>query len=192
MRNLIIFSCLTILLTTSCQQSDQNNAETTETTADTVIQAPERVQLRYGEADTAQIAQWLTNSILKDDLDFLKSEQRNYQLDAYDLDDDGNLEYFVGFTNDYFCGSGGCTYYLLGHDGEVISLFSVSRAPFYILESRTNGWHDLVINSNSGMRKLSYDGASYPENPSVLPAFEDSTAHSDTVAILKDAKSYSF
>ncbi|WP_118195705.1 hypothetical protein [Albibacterium indicum] len=192
MRNLIIFSCLTILLTTSCQQSDQNNAETTETTADTVIQAPERVQLRYGEADTAQIAQWLTNSILKDDLDFLKSEQRNYQLDAYDLDNDGNLEYFVGFTNDYFCGSGGCTYYLLGHDGEVISLFSVSRAPFYILESKTNGWHDLVINSNSGMRKLSYDGASYPENPSVLPAFEDSTSHSDAVAILKDAKSYSF
>lgn len=192
MRNLIVFSCLTLLLTTSCQQSDQNNAETTEITADTVMQAPEHVQLRYGEADTAQIAQWLTNSILKDDLDFLKKDQRNYQLDAYDLDNDGNLEYFIGFTNDYFCGSGGCTYYLVGHDGQVISLFSVSRAPFFVLQSKTNGWYDLVINSNSGMRKLTFDGTSYPANPSELPAFDDRIADTDTIAVLRDAESYSF
>lgn len=160
--------------------------------SDSMTQNSAEVELRHGKVDTAQIAQWLNASILKEDIAFLKNEQRSYQLDAYDLNNDGKLEYFIGFTNDYFCGSGGCTYYLVDHEGQVISLFSVSRAPFYVLSTQTNGWNDLVINSNSGMRKLSFDGASYPTNPSILPAFDDSIQHVDTTAVLRDAPSYTF
>lgn len=195
MRNLIFFSCLTILFTSCQQPNDSNNPSSTDdfsSVTDSLGEINGDIKLRHGSVDTAQISHWLTNSILKDDLGFLNKNQRSYQLDAYDLNGDGNLEYFIGFTNDYFCGSGGCTYYLVGHDGQLISLFSVSRAPFYVLPSTTNGWSDLVINSNSGMRKLTFDGASYPTNPSVLPAFDDSIQTTDTLAILQNAKSYSF
>lgn len=194
-QNLIVFSCFTFLIITSCQQtttSEEESGGKDDHHLDSGIQAPETVKLKYGEVDTAKISQWLTSAILKEDLNFLNAEQRSYQLDAYDLNNDGSLEYFIGFTNDYFCGSGGCTYYLLSHEGDIISLFSVSRAPFYVLPSRTNGWSDLAINSNSGMRKLMFDGTSYPPNPADLPAFDDSIQSTDTTTVLKDAQTYSF
>lgn len=196
MRNLTVLSCILLLLNTSCQQPNDSEKEKLENQSlsnkDSLTASDEFVTLRYNQADTALISKWLADSILKEDLIFLKKDQRRYQLDAYDLNKDGNMEYFIGFSNDYFCGSGGCTYYLVNHKGEVLSLFSVSRAPFYVLPSSTNGWNDLVINSNSGMRKLAFDGKSYPTNPSVLPAFDDSIQKADTTVILKDPKSYSF
>lgn len=196
MKNLTTLSYILLLLITSCQQSNEsekdNRGSQSHTNTDSVTISDAFDKLRYNEEDTAQISSWLSSSILKEDLSFLKSDQRRYQLDAYDLNKDGNMEYFIGFSNDYFCGSGGCTYYLVNHTGEVLSLFSVSRAPFYVLPSTTNGWYDLVINSNSGMRKLTFDGKSYPANPSILPAFDDSIQQADTTVILKDPKSYTF
>lgn len=196
MKNLTTLSYILLLLITSCQQSNEsekdNRGRQSHTNTDSVTISDAFDKLRYNEEDTAQISSWLASSILKEDLSFLKSDQRRYQLDAYDLNKDGNMEYFIGFSNDYFCGSGGCTYYLVNHTGEVLSLFSVSRAPFYVLPSTTNGWYDLVINSNSGMRKLTFDGKSYPANPSILPAFDDSIQQADTTVILKDPKSYTF
>ncbi|MFB5944362.1 hypothetical protein [Albibacterium profundi] len=196
MKNLTTLSYILLLLITSCQQSNEsekdNRGSQSHTNTDSVTISDAFDKLRYNEEDTAQISSWLASSILKEDLSFLKSDQRRYQLDAYDLNKDGNMEYFIGFSNDYFCGSGGCTYYLVNHTGEVLSLFSVSRAPFYVLPSTTNGWYDLVINSNSGMRKLTFDGKSYPANPSILPAFDDSIQQADTTVILKDPKSYTF
>lgn len=196
MKNLTTLSYILLLLITSCQQSNEsekdNRGSQSHTNTDSVTISDAFDKLRYNEEDTAQISSWLASSILKEDLIFLKSDQRRYQLDAYDLNKDGNMEYFIGFSNDYFCGSGGCTYYLVNHTGEVLSLFSVSRAPFYVLPSTTNGWYDLVINSNSGMRKLTFDGKSYPANPSILPAFDDSIQQADTTVILKDPKIYTF
>jgi hypothetical protein len=120
----------------------------------------------------ASIANFLRDHYLADQLEFMGDEQRRFKYDAEDLDGDGNPEYLVGFENSYFCGSGGCSYYLMTSSGEPIASFSVSRAPFIVLTTTHNGWPDLAVYSDGGLRLLEFDGSSYPSNPSVAPRFE--------------------
>lgn len=125
--------------------------------------------------DTAKIADALRNIVLADELDLLSIGQRKYSLDEFDLNDDGKLEYFVGFANDFFCGADGCTYFILNHDGSLNSRIIASYAPFTILSTKTNGWYDILVNSNSADHKLRFDKGSYPSHPWTLPVVgEDS------------------
>lgn len=117
----------------------------------------------------------LRNDLLKDDLNVMTEDQRRFTYAEYDLNDDGKMEYFVGFPkNSYFCGSGGCTFYLLSHtEGQVITRFTVTDPPFIVLKSKTNGWRDLVVYSDGALRKLTYNGTKYPSNPSVAPKYNE-------------------
>ena len=134
---------------------------------------PERYSPHNSNIEVAaKIRKFLTDNLLKDDLKLLTKDQRKFQYEEVDLNDDGKKEYLVGFKNSYFCGSGGCTFYLLHNDGSVITIFSVSDAPFITLKSKTNGWRDLVVNSNESLRSLKFDGKTYPPNPSVAPIFD--------------------
>ena len=119
----------------------------------------------------SRIREFLTDDLLKADLNLMTTKQRKFQYEEVDLNEDGKKEYLVGFKNSYFCGSGGCTFYLLNNDGTVIAMFSVSDAPFIALKSKTNGWRDLVVNSNGALRSLKFNGKTYPSNPSVAPKF---------------------
>lgn len=119
----------------------------------------------------AKIRKFLTNDLLKNDLKLISKDQQKFQYEEIDLNSDGKKEYLVGFKNSYFCGSGGCTFYLLNNDGTVITIFSISEAPFIALKSKTNGWRDLLAHSNRALRSLKYDEKTYPENPSVAPKF---------------------
>jgi len=190
-----ILISIVIITFISCNNNNPENEKSTvevSKTEKSVSPLQTEKLNRYDEADTAKISQWLRNSILKEDLDFLKPDHRKYSLDAYDLNNDGKPEYFIGFSNDYFCGSGGCTYYILSNEGKIISLFTVSNAPFLVLPSKNKGWNDLVINSTNGRRKLVFDGKSYPRNPSVLPLYEDSLINENAILVLEHPKSYSF
>jgi len=110
--------------------------------------------------------------LLKDDLNIMTEEQREFQYEEVDLNGDGTKEYLVGFKNSYFCGSGGCTFYLLHNNGSVITIFTVSDGPFIVMvESKTNGWKDILVKSNGSLRHLKFDGKTYPKNPSVAPVF---------------------
>jgi len=61
-------------------------------------------------------------------------------------------------------------------DYRIISEVSITRPPIRVLNTRTNGWHDLgVVVQGGGIlnayeSKLSFDGTSYPDNPTVPPA----------------------
>lgn len=169
----------------ACNRDGKNAQQADTEQADSVLieaESPAPAQsIRPEEADT--VAQWLRSSILAEDLEFLRTEERMFLLDKYDLNQDGQPEYFVGFQNDYFCGSGGCTYYILNHDGSVNSRFTVSYAPFRILSEKTNGWHNLIINSSEGAHLLEYDGTSYPGNPTLLPDFPGDTTSDGTDVI---------
>ncbi len=106
----------------------------------------------------AKIRKFLTDDLLKNDLKLISKDQRKFQYEEVDLNDDGKKEYLVEFKNSYFCGSGGCTFYLLNNDGTIITIFSVSDTPFIALKNKTNGWRDLLVNSNRALRSLKFDG----------------------------------
>lgn len=117
----------------------------------------------------ANIRNALVHDLLKDDIEFIPAENRRFSYEKVDLNGDGKDEYLVGLQNSFFCGTGGCTFLLLDHEGALVTRFSVSRSPFIVLPNKTNGWHDLAVFSGSAMRKLTFDGTTYPSNPSTLP-----------------------
>jgi hypothetical protein len=124
--------------------------------------------------ETANKISVFLKDILKSDLDIMSEEQRKFQYEEVDLNGDGIKEYLVGFKNSYFCGSGGCTFYLLHNNGSVITIFTVSDAPFIVMvESKTNGWKDLLVKSDGALRLLKFNGKTYPNNPSVATVFNN-------------------
>ncbi|NCD71156.1 hypothetical protein [Mucilaginibacter agri] len=102
----------------------------------------------------------------------IDSMSRRFMIYEYDLNDDGIKEIFVGFTGPYFCGSGGCSFLIMDNAGKVITQFSVSDYPIIIANSKTNGWKDLIIQSNHKNHIMRFNGTKYPSNPSIQPVFD--------------------
>ena len=48
-------------------------------------------------------------------------------------------------------------------------MFTVSESPFYVLTTKTSGWHDLVIPRDGVYNIIRHNGKAYPSNPSVEP-----------------------
>ena len=69
----------------------------------------------------------------------------------------------------YFCGSGGCTFLLLDKYAEVITKFTVTRAPIFVESTKVNGWSVLLVRDAGVLKELTFENGSYPSNPSVLP-----------------------
>lgn len=102
----------------------------------------------------------------------IDSNSRRFIFFEYDLNDDGTKEIFVGLTGSYFCGTGGCTIYLLDSQSKLINTFTVAGYPIVIDKNKTNGWKDLFIHSGKKDRIVKFDGKQYPSNPSTLPALD--------------------
>lgn len=122
-------------------------------------------------AETITLVQSVFQSLFKDDLDkgIIPAESRRFTVFEYDLNNDGVNELFAGLTGPYFCGSGGCTFYIMTSEGQTITRFTVSDYPVLILDSKTNGWHNLSIISRGKKHIVKFDGKKYPANPSVQP-----------------------
>lgn len=120
---------------------------------------------------TATLVRNRLTQLLEEDLKLgiVDSLSRKFIFFEYDLDDDGKKEIFVGLTGPYFCGSGGCTQFILNDRGEVITKFTVSDYPVVISRDRTKGWNDLYILSGNEYHLVKFEGNSYPSNPSILP-----------------------
>ncbi len=118
--------------------------------------------------------------IFKDELANMKPDDRKFRYTAVDLNGDGKNEYFIAFSSSYFCGSGGCTAYLLNSDFTFKNKFTVVTFPIIVTNNKTEGWSDLVMFSGSKNRIVKHGNEGYPENPSVEPVY--------TGAIDKDTK----
>ena len=116
----------------------------------------------------ANITNFLVNDFLKEDISFLQPNDRKFQFYKIDLNQDGNEEIFVRFFSPYFCGSGGCTFLLLDKYGEIITKFSVTRAPIFVEPSAKNGWSILLVRDAGVFKELIFSEGSYPSNPSML------------------------
>ena len=180
MRNLYItFICLLVL---SCKGEGQLSSKTNDqapehmTASDTITkdeipekEATEFVPQSTDEQTANNLKNFLVNDFLKDDISFLEPKDRKFQFYKIDLNDDGNEEIFVRFVGSYFCGSGGCTFLLLDKYGEVITKFTVTRAPIFVESTKVNGWSVLLVKDAGVFKELTFENGSYPSNSSVLP-----------------------
>ena len=115
------------------------------------------------------IKNFLINHYLKDDLQFLQPSDRKFQFYKIDLNDDGKKEIFIRFMSSYFCGTGGCTFLLLGKYGKIITKFSVTRAPIFVEPTKENGWAILLVKDAGVFKELKFSDGKYSSNPSILP-----------------------
>lgn len=109
-----------------------------------------------------------------------------YGVALADLDSDGTQEALIyaiaskeGGDSADFCGSGGCTLFVLslhGNGYRAVSRITVAKPPVRVLNARTNGWHDMSVTvCGGGITRcydayLRFDGHKYPTNPSVMPS----------------------
>lgn len=121
--------------------------------------------------ETANLVKLTLKDHFKDDLakNIIDENSRKFIFFEYDLNEDGKKEIFVGLTGGYFCGTGGCTQYILDNQGTILSTFSVSDYPVVIDTNKTKGWKDLFILSGGKYHIVKFDGKKYPSNPSLLP-----------------------
>lgn len=123
-----------------------------------------------------RLAQFLREYVLKQTRD---GKGTRYSAGFADLRDDGIREPIVYLSGDGWCGTGGCTVLILDpddHSFRLVTKVTVSRPPIRVLPTKSNGWHDIGIRIKGGgvqtsyESELSFDGKTYPRNPSVPPA----------------------
>lgn len=175
-RSLITLIFITLSLLSCKKEISKQNTVKDLSTQDSIIRAIEKkvaqsefVPQSTDEQTANNIKNFLINEYLKDDLQFLQPNDRRFQFYKIDLNNDGKEEIFVRFMTSYFCGSGGCTFLLLDKYGEVITKFSVTRAPIFVEPTKENGWALLLVKDSGVFKELRYNLGSYPSNPSVLP-----------------------
>ena len=110
-------------------------------------------------------------SELSDEIDFISEDDRMYSAEHADINQDGKDEIFVALVSPYFCGTGGCTWYILNPDFTLLGKYSVSDFPIYISNTQSNGYRDLYVKSDGKYHTLKFNDG-YPSNPSVEPVFD--------------------
>ena len=108
-----------------------------------------------------------------------ESKQTRYIVAFLHLRDDNAQHAIVCLTENGWCGSGGCTTLILEHDGSsyrAITKVMTTRPPIRVLDTKTNGWHDLAVRVQGGgvvrayEAKLPFNGKSFPISPSMSAA----------------------
>ncbi len=134
----------------------------------------------------------------------LTSDDRKFSFYEIDLNDDHKNEYLIYLQGRYFCGSGGCSFYLLNNDFSINTYFSVTFPPIFRSSSKTDGWHDLILfgdyNQDGGIKNyiyLKYDKlkGKYPSNPSLIEKVDMAPSGHDFVMWhdeFSKAKPYAF
>jgi hypothetical protein len=128
--------------------------------------------------------------LLKKDLPAMTKDDRYFYYEEFDLNNDKKNEYFVGFSNSYFCGSGGCSGYILNNDGSVINHFSVTDFPIYVTTSSTEKFYDLIVESGGKLHNVKMKNGKYPSNPSVQEIHKEEIPKESTKVLDIAAKKY--
>lgn len=168
MKTIALFSILFLVVILGCRsKTDQEDVAGHTDSLSSVAKKSSGIN----DEDVVSKVKTYMKTSLKGDLEkgFVDSLSRHCIAQQIDLNHDGNSEVFVGLSGPYFCGSGGCTLLLLSDKGELITRFTVSETPVRILKSSTDGWNDLLIQSQAKHHVLKYDGKTYPSNPSIQP-----------------------
>lgn len=140
----------------------------------------EKYGVNNSSKTTANLVRQTLTTLFKDDIEknTIDDNSRRFIFFEYDLNNDSKKEIFVGLTGNYFCGSGGCTFYILDSDGNKVSRFTVSEFPIVIDSESNQGWKNLFIESNGKFHIIKYTGKNYPSNPSIEPILKGTPGNS--------------
>ncbi|MDW8852940.1 hypothetical protein SD960_22765 [Flavobacterium sp. MMLR14_040] len=200
MRNEILIAVITIIMV-SCQNKqkpEQRNiikAIAEDTLAKTVAGTADLSDPPVKDDKAVKTIQKQLLVLLKSDLPAMTKEDRFFYYEAFDLNNDKKSEYFVGFSNPYFCGSGGCSGYILNNDGSIINLFTVTDFPIYVAKSSSEKFQDLIVSSKGIFHLIKMKNGKYPSNPSVKEVWKGETPKESTKVLDIDEKKlekYSF
>lgn len=163
---------LTVLIVCACQNKEKANSNIIKTIAEdtlskTVAGTADVSDAPAKENNAVELIQKQLNVLLKEDLPAMKKKERFFYYEAFDLNNDKKDEYFVGFSNPYFCGSGGCSGYILNNDGTLINSFTITDFPIYITTSSTEKFYDLIFETGGKFYIVKMKDGRYPSNPSV-------------------------
>jgi len=167
---------ITILIFYSCQdKNDQNKTKSNniiktiaeDTLSKTVAGTADLSNAPVKDDKTVRLIQKQLQVLLKKDLPTMSKEDRYFYYEAFDLNNDQKNEYFVGFSSSYFCGSGGCSGYILSNNGTLINSFTVTDFPIHITTSTTENFYDLIMKSGGKLHQIKMKSGKYPSNPSV-------------------------
>lgn len=176
---------LMMLFFTSCKEQTDKNLKREVEVKTEVIQAEidtesnhnseqhdlntEFVKQSVNDKLAIEIKNYITTKLLKeDDLKLITEDQRKFQFYQIDMNNDGENEVFVNFMTSYFCGSGGCTIWLLNNQLRPITKFTVTRTPLFAEQTMKNGWRILLTTSEGELKELIYNNGTYPSNPSMI------------------------
>ncbi|KDN54900.1 hypothetical protein [Flavobacterium seoulense] len=170
MKNRILI-LIVILAMYSCQNKSEskNIIETIaeDTLSKTAAGTADVSEAPVKEDKNAELIRKQLQIILKKDLSILTKEERYFYYEAFDLNNDKKDEYFVGFSNPYFCGSGGCSGYILNNDGSLINSFTVTDFPIFVATSSNEKFYNLIVKSRGIFHLVKMNNGKYPLNPSV-------------------------
>ena len=116
----------------------------------------------------------------KDEWKSLEPDLRRYEAADFDLNEDGVSEILLTLPTSNWCGSGGCTLWVLNSKGALISKTTVVDFPIGISSEKTNGWFDLFTLSNREHHVLKYGKKGYASNASTADVIEEGTRKSGT------------
>ncbi|CAI2766984.1 hypothetical protein [Flavobacterium collinsii] len=195
---LIVLAVITLY---SCQKKEKTGKENvieaivTDTIAKTATGTADVSDAPHKDDKAVEVIRKQLLVLLKKDLPAMTTDNRFFYYSAFDLNNDKKEEYFVGFSNPYFCGSGGCSGYILNNDGSLINSFTVTDFPIYVTTSVTEKFYDLIAVSGGKFHLLKLKNGKYPSNPSVQEIVkEEATRESTTVLDIdgKKLEKYSF
>lgn len=175
-----LFSIITVLIL-SCGDKKQEVKVQETLVKDTI--SNKKATNEAADSTVQKLKNFLITDFLKNDLQFLKEDDRKFQYENIDLNGDAVPETFVRFSSSYFCGSGGCTFLLLDSNQKVITKFTVMDAPIYIDKTIKNGWKVLVVKDYGKVKELVFDGKKYPSNPSMVKRAAYETPNSEAVIL---------
>lgn len=113
----------------------------------------------------------------------------NYAWAEADLNGDGAPEQFVFATDADWCGSGGCTLFVLTKEAgsyRQVLRSTVTRRPVRLLPTQSHGWRDIAVNISGGgvtpeAVRLSFNGLKYPANPTLAPRLSTATMKASSI-----------
>ena len=120
------------------------------------------------------------------------SNKPPYKVAFYDLNWDSTPEAIVYVQDRNWCGSGGCTALILQQHKQqwrIVTKLGVTNLPITVLKSSHKGWHNLSVRAEGGGIAqgydvlLSFNGKSYPKNPTLLSAASAKKLEGRTVLI---------
>jgi hypothetical protein len=121
---------------------------------------------------TAAVADWAKDR----DEEFAEAPPA-YRFALVDLNGDGHEDALVLITDNYFCGTGGCTLLVLKAEAgrfDPVSTSTISREPMWLTSERQHGWRTFsLLVAGGGLEAyqaaMRFDGIRYPPNPSDEP-----------------------